>query len=418
MASRVRRFAIDPIIQFLRTEVAGGVVLLAAAAVALVWANSPLRESYEAFWATPLDLRFGTPLHLDLSLRLWVNELLMAFFFFVVGLEIKRELVDGELKEPRNAALPVVAAAGGMAAPAAIYLWLNAGGPGAAGWGIPMATDIAFAVGVLALFGRSVPVGLKIFLLSVAIVDDIGAIAVIAIFYTGGIVIPALGVGFAGLMLTLFAWPLRLRERRPFVAARPFAALMGVLALVVWVATHESGVHATLAGVALGLATPATPGRQPSPAERLEEALHPWTSFVVVPLFAVANAGVPLGGDVLDALRSPIGLGIVLGLVAGKIFGISASAWLACRLRLARLPRGVTMAHVVAASAVAGIGFTVSIFIAGLAFADEELVTDAKLGILTGSLVAALIGSALLALLGRRRDRENDVVAAEAERAR
>ncbi|MGH2449713.1 MAG: Na+/H+ antiporter NhaA [Candidatus Limnocylindria bacterium] len=417
MASRVRRFALDPIIQFLRTEVAGGVVLLAAATVALIWANSPLRESYEALWATPLDLRSGTPLHLDLTLRLWVNELLMALFFFVVGLEIKRELVDGELKEPRNAALPIVAAVGGMAVPAAIYLSLNAGGPGASGWGIPMATDIAFAVGVLALFGRRVPVGLKIFLLSVAIVDDIGAIAVIAIFYTGGVVIPALGVGVAGLLLTLLAWRLRRRDRRTFVGARPFAALIGLLALVVWTATHESGVHATIAGVALGLATPATPGPEPSPAERLEEALHPWTSFVVVPLFAIANAGVPLGGDIVDGLRSPVGLGIVLGLVVGKIVGISTSTWLACRLRLARLPTGVTMAHVVAAAAVAGIGFTVSIFIAGLAFADQELVTDAKLGILSGSLAAALIGSALLALLGRRRDRQDDVVASEAERA-
>ncbi|HUG30756.1 MAG TPA: Na+/H+ antiporter NhaA [Candidatus Limnocylindria bacterium] len=371
---------------FLTTEASGGVILLMAAAAALIWANSPAASTYEVLWQTVLTIDVGGTALISMDLRHWINDALMALFFFVVGLEIKRELVSGELAEPRKATVPVVAAFGGMALPALIYVALNAGTEGVRGWGVPMATDIAFAIGVLALFGSRVPHGLKILLLSVAIVDDIGAILVIAVFYSGEVQLLSVAVAVALLIATIALW------RVPRLWAAPPLALLMV---AVWLATLSSGVHATIAGVALGLVVPASAG-SPSPAVRLEKAFHPWTSYVIVPIFALANSGVRVDAGVLgEALGSSVAIGIAAGLVVGKVVGVTLATYLAVRTGLGRLPRGVTWPAVVAVAAVAGIGFTVSLFIAGLAF-DGQLLSESKLGILGGSVVAAIIGSVLL----------------------
>jgi NhaA family Na+:H+ antiporter len=409
-----------PIRLFMSTETSGGIVLLVAAAVALVWVNSPFGDSYEELWGTRIDLHIGS-FSVNEDLRGVINNGLMTLFFFVVGLEIKRELVSGELSEPRRAILPAIAALGGMVVPALLYAAFNAGGNGSAGWGIPMATDIAFAVGLLTLLGPRCPTGLKIFLLSLAIVDDVGAIVVIAIFYSGGID-PAWLVTALVLLATVAGL------RRSGVWWTPAYAFMGTL---VWFATLESGVHATIAGVALGLMTPAVSAdpegaedairsadlllEYPSPehvrsvmkqaeevvpvGERLEHLLHPWSSFAIVPLFALANSGIKLGGGVLgDAFSSPVTLGVVVGLVVGKVIGISTASYLAVRRRWGELPAGVNWQQVIGASAVAGIGFTVSLFIAGLAFDPDGVVFEAKLGIFAGSVIAALVGWVLLRL--------------------
>jgi Na+:H+ antiporter, NhaA family len=412
---------IRPLVDFLHTEAAGGVALVAATIVALVWANSPWDASYWNLWTTDLMLALGD-WQLELDLRDWINDGLMALFFFVVGLEIKRELVDGELREPRKAALPVCGALGGMLAPAVIYTAFNAGGQGSDGWGIPMATDIAIAIGALSLMGNRVSPPLKLFLLALAIVDDIGAILVIAVFYTEEINGYAL-LAAVGLVLAVAAM------RRLGVRWIPAFAMMGV---ALWFTLHESGIHATLAGVVLGLMTPTQPIRRPelidaaeladvssyraarqtataareavSVVEWLEHLLHPWTSFVVVPLFALANAGVALSADTVgDALTSPVAGGIVVGLVVGKLVGITGFTWLATRLRIAALPDGATWPGIVGVSALAGIGFTVSIFVAGLAFGGDPLEDQAKVAILAASLLAAALGSALIVTAARRR---------------
>jgi len=401
---------------FLGTEAAGGVVLLGAAVLALLWANSPFASTYESLWSTEIGFRLGG-FELSEDLRHWVNDGLMTLFFFVVGLEIKRELVVGELNDARKAALPVVAALGGMVGPALLYLAI-AGSAAPAGWGIPMATDIAFAIGVLALLSDRIPAGLKVFLLSLAIVDDIGAILVIALFYSGGLNVGWLLVAGVSLLVVVGL-------RRANVLWVPLYVLVGA---VTWLATFESGVHATIAGVALGLLTPARPtdpggfgdvlqGAQELPAEpdaqslrsltvqgnevvsvaeRLEDLLHPWTSYLVVPLFALANAGLSFT-SFGEGITSRVALAVVVGLVAGKLIGISLSAWVAARLNIATLPEGVTWSHVIGAAAVAGIGFTVSLFITNLAFIDEQLIVEAKLGILVGSVIAGVIGAAILA---------------------
>jgi NhaA family Na+:H+ antiporter len=408
-----RRLAV-PLREFLDTEVAGGLVLLAATAVALVWANSPWSSAYDGLWGTELAVEVGR-WTLALDLRHWINDGLMALFFFVVGLEIKRELAVGELRSVRNAALPALAALGGMVLPALVFVALNVGGDGRRGWGIPMATDIAFALGVLALFGSRVPSGLKLLLLSVAIVDDIGAIIVIAIFYSGGLAWAPLAVA-VGLLAGIAVL------HRVGVVWWPIHVLLGV---GVWLATYTSGVHATIAGVALGLLMPTRPlvrhlsvslgdgdiapsapmvrwvkqhvQETISAAERLEHTLHPWTSFAVVPLFALANAGVPLSrASLAAAVGSPVTAGVVLGLVVGKLVGISGAAWLAMRLRMGALPDDVTGRQVVAVAAVAGVGFTVSLFIASLAYPDPDLQDQARVGILAGSLLAAAVGALLL----------------------
>ena len=405
---------IAPLREFLRTESAGGVVLVAAAVVALVWANSPWKDSYQDLWNTDLVISLGERT-LDLDLREWVNDGLMAIFFFVVGLEIKRELVEGELRGARRAALPAVAAVGGMVAPALIYTAINAGGAGARGWGIPMATDIAMAVGVVALLGSRVDPALKLFLLALAIVDDIGAIAVIAIFYSGRIDGDSLLIAL-GLVAVLVI--LRLTGVRSTLI--PLALGVGL-----WLALEESGVHATIAGVILGLLAPTRPHVQRelvdvevltdissvqaaretaslaresvSVVEWLEHVLHPWTSFVIVPLFALANAGITLSADAIsDAATSRVAIGVLLGLVVGKLVGISLFTWLAVRLRLGVVPEGGTGRGIAGIAAVAGIGFTVSIFVTDLAFADPTFRNEAKVAVLVSAVVAGGLGGLIL----------------------
>jgi Na+:H+ antiporter, NhaA family len=420
----VPRLIARPLRTFLDTEAAGGIVLLTAALAALVWVNSPVGESYESLWGIELRLSVGALVWAE-DLRHVVNDGLMTLFFFVVGLEIKRELVAGELNNLRRAALPALAAVGGMVVPAGLYLAFNLDGPAASGWGIPMATDIAFAVGVLALMSDRIPPGLKVFLVSLAIVDDIGAVLVIALFYTEGIHIGWLVAGIGVLALIAVLRGMRVLWIPVYV----------VLGSVVWLATFESGVHATIAGVALGLLTPARPtdpgGLQDvvdnvwampdepdaqslrattlqarevvSIAERLEQVLHPWTSFVIVPLFALANAGLDLSVQSLrDAAASSVTVGIVVGLVVGKTVGIAAMSWFALRLGVGEAPEGVGWGHLVGGAAVAGIGFTVSLFITDLAFTDADLTAEAKMGVLSGSVVAGLTGAVIL-LGGRRR---------------
>ena len=388
---RTPRRPLSALQDFLHDEAAGGIALVACALVAVVWANSPVSDSYADFWGQYLTIGWG-PTAITEDLQHWVNDALMAVFFFVVGLEIKRELAIGELRDPRAAALPAAAAVGGVVVPALIFVALTSGAAGA-GWGIPMATDIAFAVGVLALLGDRVPSGAKLLLLSVAIVDDIIAISVIALFYTETVSLAWLAGAVAGLGLVVVLRVLGVTAIWPYV----------VVGVAVWAATLESGVHATIAGVALGLLTPAGDVGGRNVLATLEHRLHPWSAFVVVPLFALANAGVGFGGGVLgEAAESALPWAIALGLVVGKIVGISGAVWLAVRTGLGRLPHGVGSLHVVAVSAVAGIGFTVSLFIADLAYDDAALTETAKIGIFAGSLLAAVIGSALMVLAARR----------------
>jgi Na+:H+ antiporter, NhaA family len=361
--------------RFLRVESAGGIALLACAAAALALANSPLAERFLALWSAQL---------FEHSLRHWINDGLMAVFFFVIGLEVKRELAIGELRDPRRAALPVAGAIGGMLVPAGIYLALQGGGPAAAGWGVPMATDIAFAAGCLSLLGERVPPALRVFLLSLAIADDLGAIIVIAVGYTDAIDLRALALGLAG-----FAGVAALAR----AGVRSFAVYT-LVGAGIWLAFHESGVHATLAGVGLGLLTPARAEEGgASPLETLEHALHPWVSFGIMPLFALANAGVPVA---LGAFMDPVALAVAAGLVLGKPLGITAFAWVALRLRIAAVSAEIDYGVMLGAGALAGIGFTMALFIAGLALEGPAL-DAAKLGTLAGSLVAAALGMTLLA---------------------
>jgi Na+:H+ antiporter, NhaA family len=377
--------------EFVSVEALGGVALLVAATAALVWANSPWSDSYASFWTHEITVGPGS-LSITNSLRHWVNDGLMAVFFFVVGVEIKRELVGGELSDRARARLPVAAAVGGMVVPALIYIAWNPSGATFRGWGIPMATDLAFALGVLAVLGPRVPRGLKVFLLTLAIVDDIGAIVVIAAFYSEGIEFAWLA-GAAGVLAVMYG-ARRLGARHPLVAVIP--------AVVLWICFFQSGVHATLAGVALGLLIPASTEHDRAALDRIEHRLHPWTSFLVVPVFALANAGIALGPEALsDAAASPITWGVVTGLVVGKIVGIVGVTMIGPRLRLGRLPAGVEFRDVLGIGAVAGIGFTVSLFVAELAFGGERL-EAAKLGILGGSLVAAVLGATMLSWTHRR----------------
>jgi Na+:H+ antiporter, NhaA family len=376
---------------FASVEAVGGVILFIAAVAALVWVNSPWSDAYSDLWDNQLTIGVGG-FSISETFRQWVNDGLMTLFFFVVGLEVKRELVEGELSDRHKARLPVLAALGGMVAPALIFLAWNLGGNSSRGWGIPMATDLAFALGLLALLGPRIAPGLKLFLLTLAIVDDIGAIIVIAFFYSEGIEAAWLGGAAASLLVVLLMrWS---GARHPVLYVMP--------ALVLWVCTFESGVHATIAGVTLGLLTPAGSFRGRSVLDPLERGFHPWTSFLVVPVFAFATAGVDLGPDALsDAASSPVTWGVVTGLVIGKVIGITAATGIGLRLHLGRLPEGVTLRQVVGIGAVAGIGFTVSLFVAELSFGGERL-EAAKVGILVASLVAGLIGSAVLFRRSRR----------------
>src|SRR5215212_5001768 len=393
---------VRPFQDFTDKQSSGGIVLIAATVIALAWANSPWGQSYGALWHTKLSVGVGD-FSITKDLTHWINDGLMAVFFLVVGLEIKREVLVGELSSARKAALPVVAALGGAVVPALIYLAINAGTEGVAGWGIPMATDIAFALGVLALLGEGAPVGLKVFLTALAIVDDIVAVLVIALFYTSEIAWGALGVGAVFLVALIVANLLGVGR----------TLVYAVLGVGLWLCFLLSGVHATIAGVLLALTIPATsfinPGaflergryvldrfekagekgenvlaneeRQAAlhalnhaayklepPLHELEHALHPWVVFAIMPLFALANAGVPLGGKAVGALTAPISIGIVSGLVVGKQLGVTLFAWLAVRSGLSELPEGTGWRHIYGAGWLAGIGFTMSLFISDLAF--------------------------------------------------
>ncbi len=394
------RKALDPLAEYLRDETAGGVVLLVATVIALIWVNSPIGDSYGDLWHTELTLGVGD-LSISEDLQHWVNDGLMVLFFFVVGLEIKRELTVGELNDRRTALLPAVAAVGGVALPALIFVLITAGSGQVDGWAIPAATDIAFAVGVMALFGDRVPSGAKLFLLTIAIVDDIIAIAIIAVFYSSDIELAWLAGALAGLAVVV---GMRALGVRWIVAYVP-------VGLVVWVAMLESGVHPTIAGVALGLLTPARPVANQQVLEIIEDRLHPVSAFVVVPLFALANAGVDFGGGVLgDALESRLAWGIVAGLVIGKLLGIAGATLLGLRLGWGKLPDGVERAQVWGIAAVGGIGFTVSLFVAQLAYDDPTVIDTAKIGVFAGSVTSGVLGALLLsrrarAARGQRRRR-------------
>ena len=428
--------------RFVHSEVTGSVILLACTVVALAWANSPWSEHYFHLLHTELGFSIaGTDR--TLSLHLWINDLLMAIFFFVVGLEIKREMVVGRLSTFDKAILPVAAALGGMIAPALIYFFLNSSGEASRGWGVPVATDIAFARGVLSLFGKRVPIGLKVFLTALAIADDLGAVLVIAVFYTSTLNFGALIT--AGIFIALIALAGRLGVRSPMVYL--------LLAIGVWLAVFESGVHATVAGVLLALLMPVRAGRDPEhfiaevrekweelrssdltrdsmihdrsqldaisnlrraaqdmqPAGLLfEERLHPFVVFFILPLFAFFNAGVRIEGGIAQTLAQPVALGVIIGLVLGKQIGITLFTWIAVKSGRAALPDGVDWGDLYGAACLGGVGFTMSLFIAELAFETPALGAEAKIGILSASLIAALWGvSVLFFQLSRRSSRDD-----------
>ena len=419
-----------PIQEFLHQEASGGILLIIATVIALAWANSPFAESYHHLWHTYLSIDLGG-IGLKYSLHHWINDGLMVIFFFVVGLEIKRELLVGELSSVKKAALPIAAALGGMVFPALIYTIFNLGTEGASGWGIPMATDIAFVVGILALLGKRVPLALKIFILALAIVDDLGAVLVIAIFYTSNISFTSLLIG-GGFLVLLIAM------NRMGVRNLLIYTLVGV---GLWLAFLKSGVHATVAGVLLAFTIPVSSRINTkkfknetesllkdfdnagehgdnvltnsdrlsiidqienncekilTPLQRFEHGLHPWVSFFIMPVFALANAGVTIGSGLTSAITHPVSIGIILGLFLGKQIGIFSFSYLAVKLKLASEPEGVSWKKIYAASVLAGIGFTMSLFIANLAFNSPELLNISKVGILAGSLLSGIIGFIIL----------------------
>jgi Na+:H+ antiporter, NhaA family len=395
-ARKIKRAVVDPVANFLRAETAGGFALFAGASLALLWVNLGDAASYESLWSTQIRVGLGD-LAIDEDLRHWVNDGLMVLFFFLISLEIKRELVVGDLRKPKAAALPIIAALGGVVVPVALFLAI-AGGDAREGWGIPMATDAAFALGVLAILGKRVGIGVKLFLVTIAVVDDVLAICVIAIAYTGDL---SAGWLFAALAAVLVV----IAMKRLGVTA--VAAYIPV-GIAVWVAMHESGVHATLAGVVLGLLTPAKPVDGRHVLEDLESRVHPVSSYFVLPVFALANAGVELGGSALsDSEGQQVALAVAIGLVVGKFSGIAGATVLALRLRLGSLPEGVDLRGVLGAAALGGIGFTVSLFITPLAYADATLTEGAKIGILAGSVVSAALGIAILAPGGRHPTRRS-----------
>ncbi|MBI4428631.1 MAG: Na+/H+ antiporter NhaA [Ignavibacteriales bacterium] len=415
--------------KFAQVESSAGILLLICTVSALLWANSPWSESYQRLWQAEISFRIGTA-ELGKSLLHWINDGLMVIFFFVVGLEIKRELLVGELASRRQAALPIAGAVGGMLVPALIFTAFNYGDVGQRGWGVPMATDIAFAVGILAILGKRAPLGLKVFLVALAIVDDLGAVLVIALFYT-----TELSMGYLAMAAVILAVLVLINMRG--VRA---PTVYGALGIVLWFATLKSGIHATIAGVMLAATIPARSridqtqfveeGRkvlnefqndrrvgkthltshqlnvigsleekaedvQP-PMQRLEHGLHPWVSYFIMPVFALANAGVAIDTAMLSSLMNPVAVGVALGLVFGKQIGITAFSWVAVRSGLASLPSGVSWSHIYGAGWLGGIGFTMSLFIAGLAFGESALLNIAKVGILGASLMAGIVGYVLL----------------------
>ena len=420
----------NPIQNFLHQQASGGILLIIATVIALVWANSPFADSYHHLWHTYLSINVGD-LALNYSLHHWINDGLMVIFFFVVGLEIKRELLVGELSSAKKAALPIAAALGGMIFPAIIYSMFNLGSESASGWGIPMATDIAFVVGILALLGKRVPLALKIFILALAIVDDLGAVLVIAIFYTSEISLASLMIGGGLIILLIIMNKIGVRSLLVYT----------FVGIALWLAFLKSGVHATVAGVLLAFTIPVASRINTqkfknetenlitefdnagehgedvltnsqrleiidkienncekilTPLQRFEHGLHPWVSFFIMPVFALANAGVTIGSGLSSALTHPVSIGIVLGLFAGKQIGIFSFSYLAVKLKLASEPEGVSWKKIYAASVLAGIGFTMSLFIANLAFNSPELLNISKVGILAGSLLSGIVGFIIL----------------------
>jgi len=421
-----------PINEFLHQEASGGILLMICTVIALIWANTAWSHSYHDLWQTHLVVSLGNLLTLDYSIHHWINDGLMVIFFFTVGLEIKREFLVGELSSAQKASLPIAGALGGMIAPALLYTVFNSGTEGANGWGIPMATDIAFVVGIMALLGPRVPITLKIFVLALAIADDIGAVMVIAVFYTAEISASAL------IIAAIFLALLVLLNRLGTKSLIPYA----VLGLILWLAFLQSGIHATIAGVLLAFTIPASSRYDTNkfsekvrqlishfdstgdewknvlnnserqhdvlaieescekvltPLQRFEHGLHPWVSFFIIPVFALANAGVTLADmDILNALLSPVSLGIIIGLFIGKQIGIFAFSFLAVKLKLSSLPERVNWKNLYGAGILAGIGFTMSLFIAGLAFNDPALLDLSKIGVLSGSLISGIIGFVFL----------------------
>ena len=425
---RAARFARRPLERFLRVEAASGILLLVAAAIALAWANSPWAGAYVSLWHTPLGVRVGA-FAFERSLEWFVNDVLMVIFFFVVGLEIRREIHVGELSEWRRAALPAAAALGGMLAPAALYLLVAGGAATRSGWGVPMATDIAFAVGILALLGKRVPPALRVLLLALAVIDDLGAIVIIAVFYSSGVSLSGCLIAALGLAAVFLMQRLGVRAKLAYVAA----------GIVVWAGIYNAGIHPTIAGVIVGLVTPVrawlgldgftlsvsnelehlakipsraisshelahatrrvnTASREAmSPAESLIETLHPLVAFGIMPLFALANAGVSVSGGSMEAASWTILIGVAVGLVLGKPIGVLLASWLMLRLRIGTLPTGVGTSHLVVLGLVAGVGFTMALFVSQLAFSNAAFLSAAKLGVLVAS-----GGAAVLALVGGR----------------
>jgi Na+:H+ antiporter, NhaA family len=386
---KTRSAALTFVENFLRLEAAGGILLVAAALVALAWANSPWSAGYDALLDVPIAVQVGA-LALDKPLLLWVNDALMAIFFLLVGLEIKREVMQGELASVRKAALPCIAALGGVVAPALAYAAVNWGNASTmSGWAIPAATDIAFSLGVLALLGPRAPAGLKIFLLALAIIDDLAAIVIIALFYTAELSHLSLGLAAAGIA-GLAALNLGgVKRITPYVLAGIF----------LWVCVLKSGVHATLAGVAIGFAIPlrGAQGDADSPLRQVEHSLHPWVTYAILPVFAFANAGVTLTGLSAAMLLHPVTLGIALGLVVGKQVGVFGFAWVAIRLGLGSLPAAAGWLQLYGVALLTGIGFTMSLFVGTLAFEPAAKQDDAvRIGVLAGSLVSALAGYLVL----------------------
>ena len=384
----------DAIRRFFAHPSAGGIALALAALAALIVSNSPASVWYESLLRTPGELVIGDTLVLRKSLLVWVNDLWMAVFFFLVGLEIKREFVEGELADRRQAVLPVAAALGGMAVPALIYSAVNWGDAQALqGWAIPAATDIAFAIGIVMLLGRRVPVSLKVFLSAVAIIDDLGTIVVIAVFYTDRLSLLALSGAGAGLVALFLLNRMKVTRVDVYVA----------VGLVVWVFVLKSGVHATLAGVLTAMAIPARDAAGGSPLLRVEQGLHPWVGFLVLPVFAFCNAGVNLAGASLGTLLQPVTLGIILGLLFGKAIGVFGTSWLMLRSGLAASPAGASRLQLFGVCLLCGIGFTMSLFIGGLAFEglDSAYETKLKLGVLAGSILSAGAGVAILVAAAR-----------------
>ena len=378
------------IAKFLKMESAGGILLMASAALAIVCANTPLSVYYQLLLKTPVEVRIGA-LEIAKPLLLWINDGLMAVFFLLVGLELKREIVEGELSDKRNIILPGVGAIGGMLVPALIYVYFNSGDPVAMkGWAIPAATDIAFALGVLALLGSRVPITIKIFLTSLAIFDDIGAVLIIAFFYTANISFAALAV--SGLCVVALV----LLNKRQVDTHSPYM-LVGI---IMWIATLKSGVHATLAGVVLAMFIPMRSKENPghSPLKTLEHDLHSVVAFFILPVFAFTNAGLDLSGIGVDQVLHPVPIGIALGLFAGKQIGIFGLCYLAVRSGFTKLPNGMTMGSLYGTSALCGIGFTMSLFIGSLAFEETgvNLLFDERLGIILGSLISGILGYLVL----------------------